>query len=240
MCRYSGEGALAVDPCDSSTVLRAISDKKLQLTDVLVTHHHRDHTAGVAELKKTTGCRVIGSDEKRIGGIDLVVGDGDVAPVGDTKIEVIATPGHTGTSVCYYMPTASEDGRGIVWTGDTMFAGGCGRVLECGMEAMWESLSKLATLPEDTLVYCGHDYTEENFEFALSIIPSDPAIQRRLKEVWQVSRQGGYTVPSTIGQEKKTNIFSRVAEPVVKGALHMDDASAVEVFAELRRRKDRF
>ena len=240
VCRYAGEGALAVDPCDSSTVLRAISDKKLQLTDVLVTHHHRDHTAGVAELKKMTGCRVIGSDKQRIPGIDEIAEDGQILTIGDIKIQTIATPGHTRTAVCYYLLPLNEKDTGILWTGDTLFIGGCGRLLECNARVMWNSLQKLAALPDRTNIYCGHDYTLENYEFALEIEPHNQAVKNRLNEIKQKQQHGEFSVPSTMSQEKETNIFLRACTPEIKNALNMPQAGNVETFAELRRRKDIF
>ena len=198
---------------------------QLKLTHILITHHHWDHTGGVSELKAATGCAVVGGDGRRIAGIDKVVGDGDIVTLGEKRIRVISTPGHTLTSVCYYMEGNGNEG-GVVWTGDTMFAGGCGRKFEGDAGLMRESLLKIAGLPEDTLVYCGHDYTIENYEFALTIEPNNEAFKQRLEEVKRSVRAGGLTVPSTIAQEKKTNLFLQ--------------ADSVEAFAELRRRKDIF
>lgn len=234
--RYGQDDCLAVDPSSSSPVLKVLDKQNLNLTTVLVTHHHGDHTGGVGELKRKTGCEVIGGDKRRIRGIDQVVADGQAFPVGDGRIEVIATPGHTSTSVCYYMPPSRDGTRGILWTGDTLFVGGCGRLFESGAQAMWESLQRLASLPDDTLVYCGHDYTEENYEFALTIEPDNEALRQRLDDI----RQSGRTVPSTIGQEQLTNVFFRAGTPEVKAALGMPHAADFEVFAELRRRKDIF
>ena len=156
------------------------------------------------------------------------------------KIQVLATPGHTRTSVCYYMQPSNENPNGLLWTGDTLFVGGCGRIFECDPQTMWASLLKLASLPDDTLVYCGHDYTLENYEFALSIEPDNEIVKRRLNDFRQMLRRGEQTVPSSILQEKETNPFLRADTPGLKAALSMTNAQAVEVFAELRRRKDVF
>ena len=237
---YQQGDALAVDPSDSSPVLGILREQELGLTTILVTHHHWDHTAGVAKLKGKTGCEVVGGDARRISGIDRLVEDEQSLSIGEAQIQVIATPGHTGTSVCYYVQPSGDDGSGILWTGDTLFVGGCGRLLECRAQSMWDSLRKLACLPDDTLVYCGHDYTVENYEFALSIEPDNQAVRRRMAEVTQAQKAGGQTVPSTMLQERLTNPFLRADSPELKAALNMPQAQAVEVFAELRRRKDVF
>ncbi len=237
---YDKNKAVAVDPCDSSLVEQALKRKQLQLTKILVTHHHWDHTAGIPDLKKKTGCEVIGGDRRRIKGIDRVVGNGQTLKIGNTKILVIATPGHTRTSLSYYIAPSNDNKEPIVWTGDTMFINGCGRIFECDVETMLDSLLNLATLPADTLVYCGHDYTVENYEFALSIEPNNEAVRDRLREVKEILRAGGYAVGSTILQEKKTNPFLRTDTAEIKAALGMANADPAEVFAQMRRHKDGF
>ena len=238
--RYNQSDSLAVDPGDGSLVLRTLQEHGLGLKMILITHHHWDHVAGTAELKQKTGCKVIGADRRSIPGIDSVVEDGQILPVGGGKIRVIATPGHTRTSVCYYMEPSPGDKNGILWTGDTLFAGGCGRLLECDAQAMTESLQRLASLPDDTLVYCGHDYTLENYEFASGIEPGNQVVKERLEQVRQLQKQGKTTVPSSILLERRTNCFLRAGTTGLKAALGMPQAKAVEVFAELRRRKDVF
>jgi hydroxyacylglutathione hydrolase len=232
--------AVAVDPADSSAVMDLLQTHGLKLAMILVTHHHWDHTGGAAELKKRTGCEVGGGDPRRIPGIDRVVGDGQILTVGDTEIHIIATPGHTTTSLCYYVPGGNDGRSGILWTGDTLFTGGCGRLFECEAKTLLDSLLKLALLPDDTLVYCGHDYTEEDYEFALSIEPDNDAVRHRLDEIRQAVAAGRHIVPSTMLAERTTNPFLRADAPQLKAALKMPRASAVEVFAELRRRKDMF
>jgi hydroxyacylglutathione hydrolase len=234
--RYKRNDVLVVDPSDSASVLIALKQRDLNLTTILITHHHWDHIGGAAELKKETGCKVIGGDGRRIPGIDQVAEDKQILEFGNSGVEVIATPGHTSTSVCYYMQPSNANENGILWTGDTLFVGGCGRLFECNAQSMWESLQKLASLPDGTLVYCGHDYTLENYEFALTIEPDNQAIKQRLSDV----RQGGQSIPSTILQEKTTNPFLRSGTPEIKDALKMPRAGDAEVFAELRRRKDVF
>ena len=238
--RYDKDNALAVDPCDSSAVLNSLNEHNMNLTTILITHHHWDHIGGVSDLQKKTGCEVIGADKRRIPAIDHVVDDKQVLTIGNIEIQVIATPGHTNTSVCYYIPASNENKHKILWTGDTLFAGGCGRIMECNAQTMFDSLLTLASLPDDTLVYCGHDYTLENYEFAQTIEPDNKAVKQRLQEIKQTIASGGFTVPSTILQEKTTNIFLRSDTNDIKTALKMPGAGAVDVFAELRRRKDVF
>jgi hydroxyacylglutathione hydrolase len=233
------QSAIAVDPSDGSAVMGVLKKRGLELSAILVTHHHFDHTAGVGDLEKRYGCEVIGGDVDRIGGISRVVGDGEVLRFGEAEIEVVGTPGHTRTSVCYYKRASEGGSGGIVWTGDTLFVGGCGRILECGPGTMWESLMRLAKLPEDTVVYGGHDYIEENFEFASGIEPGNETVKRRLGEV-RAAQRSGKVIESTIRQEKETNIFLRADTVGVKAAVGMRGASGADVFAELRRRKDYF
>ena len=238
--RYDQNRALVVDPCDGSSVLRAIEEHGLDLTTILITHHHWDHTAGVADLKKQTGCEVIGADERRIPALDHLVHDEEILPAGSSEIHIIATPGHTKTSVCYYMPPSPNSTDGILWTGDTLFVAGCGRLFECNAQTMKDSLHKLTSLPDQTLVYPGHDYTVEDYECALTIEPDNQLVKDCLRKATDSQEAGGYTVPSTISQEKMTNPFLRADNHELKAAMNMADAPAVDVFAELRRRKDVF
>jgi hydroxyacylglutathione hydrolase len=240
LVRYDGNNSFAVDPGDASSVLKSLKKHDLKLKAILLTHHHWDHVGGASELKRKTGCEVIAGYEGRSRDIDKVVENGRILTMGERRVETLSTPGHTRASVCYYMQPLGDTREGLVWTGDTLFTGGCGRLFECGPETMWDSLLKLASLPDDTLVYCGHDYTLENYEFALSIEPDNEAVQKRLDEVRQTVRRGEQTVPSTIAQEKATNVFLRADSPELRTSLGMKQARAAEVFAELRRRKDRF
>ncbi len=237
--RYDNNNVLAVDPGDYSSVTEALKKHDLNLTTILATHHHWDHIGGISELKKRTGCRVIGSDKQRIPDIDDLVEDGQIITIGDTKIQAIATPGHTHTAVCYYLLPSNDD-AGILWTGDTLFIGGCGRLLECNAQTMWDSLQKLAALPNETHIYCGHDYTLENYEFALTIEPHNKAVKKRLNEIKHIQQHGEFPIHSTISQENETNIFLCAGTSKIKNALNMPQAGDVETFAELRRRKDIF
>lgn len=220
-----GEGnAVAIDCGDCSPILKAAQKHGLRIEAVLITHHHYDHSAGAKKLKKKTGCTIISPDKKRISQTDRLVADCDILNFGNEKIRVIATPGHTTTSVCYYVAPSGANAAGILFTGDTMFIGGCGRIFECSAKTMFQSLSSLTDLPDNTLVYPGHDYTEENYRFALTIDPNTPPPK----------------TPSTIGYEKSSNIFLRSDDPAIKKVLTMPKAQPDEIFAKLRAKKDRF
>ncbi len=217
LCRYGQGKAFVVDPGDARVVEAEIQKQRIELTHILLTHHHYDHTAGVAELKKKYCCEII------TGGKQL--------KLGEMNIETIEIPGHTKDSVCYYV--TSGQGK-TVFTGDTLFVGGCGRPMECSRQVMWRSLEKLIVLPEETEVYCGHDYTLDNYQFALSIEPDNQEIKKCVAEL----KSGKCPVPSSIGQEKRRNILLRAGCDRVKAALNMEGAAAEDVFAELRKRKD--
>jgi hydroxyacylglutathione hydrolase len=240
ICRFDASSVFVVDPTSPSPVLDALHEGNLTLAAVLVTHHHGDHTAGVSRLKATTGCEVIGPDRQRIAGIDRFVKDGDIVTFGDCRVEVLGTPGHTRTSVCYHLRPSVPNNPGVLWTGDTLFFGGCGRPMECDSTTLWTSLTRLAALPDETLIYCSHEYTVENYEFALTIEPDHPLITEQLVRARQTVVKKRPTGPSTVAQEKATNIFLRAGEPAVRRALGMETAASEQVFAELRERKNRF
>ncbi|MCF7955334.1 MAG: hydroxyacylglutathione hydrolase [Phycisphaerae bacterium] len=221
---YDETNAVAIDCGDCRGIVKTVQSRGLRLDSVLITHHHYDHSSAAKKLKKKTGCTIISPDEIRIPHTDRFVTGGDVLDFGSEKIRVIATPGHTSSSVCYYVEPSDANAAGMLFTGDTMFIGGCGRIFECDAKTMWQSLSTLADLPDNTLVYPGHDYTEENYRFALTIDPQTlpPAM------------------PSTIACEKKSNIFLRSDEPEIKKAIGMPQDQADTIFAELRAKKDKF
>lgn len=218
LVEYEKGRFFAVDPGESEGIIRVFEGVKGVLGAILVTHHHFDHVGGVGELVERFGCEVIGPEELKTG-VGRVVGDGDVVGLGGVNIDVIGTPGHTLGSVCYYVPAAGNILQPLVFTGDTLFTGGCGRVFETDMATMYGSLVKLGELPGDTLVYPGHDYTEENYRFALK--NSDIAIEKRLLEV----QRGGMRF-TTIAEEMETNVFLRAKNGVE--------------FGKLRRKKDVF
>ena len=225
--------AVVVDPGDAAPVLAQLRTSGLRLRAILLTHRHADHTAGAGELRRATGGAVVGPAECAACEQDRTVADGETVAFGSHTMRVLAVPGHTLGHVAYY----SETARGV-WTGDTLFVGGCGRVLEGTPAQMWRSLCRLRALPPDTRVYCGHDYTLDNLDFAAGILPRDPDIRARLDEIRKLEKEGRPTVPSAIGVEQRTNVFLRADDDLVRHALGLNDPDPVAVFAELRRRKD--
>ena len=225
--------AVVVDPGEAAPVLPQLRTHGLQLRAALLTHRHADHTGGTGELRRATGCTVIGPAECTACSLDRTITDGDTIACGAHVLHVLAVPGHTLGHVAYYCESAPG-----VWTGDTLFTGGCGRVLEGTAGQMWHSLCRLRALPPETRVYCGHDYTLDNLEFAADILPRDPAIRARFDEIREQERDGRPTVPTTIGEERRTNLFLRADDALVRTALGLRDPDPAAVFAELRRRKD--
>ncbi len=239
LCVYEQSNALAMYQSEAAVVFRELRIQDAELTHILVTHHHMDHTGGIAKLKKATGCNVLGCDKRRIPQIDQLLHDGDCLTFGTNTVRVIATPGHTHTSVCYYHPSTGPDDEPMLWTGDTLFVSGCGRILECDARTMRYSLLKLAGLPEETLVWPGHNYTIENYEFTLTVEPDNETAIEQLELLKDLDNPAK-PVPSTIGREKMTNPFLRADNKRIRKTLNLPDAPAVDVFAELRKMKDFF
>lgn len=235
----SGSGrTAAIDAPDGEAVIAAAKAQGWRLTDLLVTHHHADHTQGIPAVREAfPGLRVVGpaKEAARIGGLDLEVSEGDLVEIGVLAARVIETPGHTAGQVAYVF---EEDL--IAFTGDTLFSLGCGRVFETPMAVMWSSLVKLAGLPGETQVYCGHEYTESNARFALTIEPGNADLVARAEAVKALRAQGRPTLPTTIALELATNPFLRAEIPAVQEAVGLAGADPAQVFAEIRRRKDNF
>ena len=225
----------SIDAPDADAVRNALSEKSWKLTHILVTHHHWDHTQGIEDLKSETGCNVIGPEAEaaRIPTLDETVSDGDSFKFGGETVEVISTPGHTLGMVNYHFPHSN-----VVFTGDTLFALGCGRVFEGDPHMMWNSLTKLMKLPPNTAVYCGHEYTQANAEFSLTIDPENSKLVERAAEIAELRAGGQPTLPTTIGAELATNPFLRAADAGIRKNLGMENASDADVFAEIRHRKD--
>ncbi len=226
-----------IDTPEVAPINAALEEKGWRLTHILNTHHHFDHAGGNEALKAQWGCTVVGAaiDAARIPGIDVQVADGDTLPFGSTSARVLEVPGHTSGHIAYYF----ED-DGVAFVGDTLFALGCGRLFEGTPEQMWTSLQKLMALPDDTIVYCAHEYTQANAAFALSVEPGNPALAARAEEIASLRAAGTPTVPTTIALEKATNPFLRPDSDNLRMTVGLPDASLVEVFAETRRRKDHF
>ena len=234
----SADGLCAVvDPSEPEPVRRALASRGLKLTHILNTHHHFDHTGGNLPLKEEFGAVVVGpgKDRERIPGIDIGVDESASWQFGSHTARILEIPAHTRAHIAF----AFED-DGIVFTGDTLFAMGCGRLFEGTPQMMWTSLSKLMQLAEDMRVYCGHEYTLSNGRFALTVEPGNKDLQVRMKDVQASRSQSQPTIPSTMGLEKKTNPFLRPDSAEIRNMLGMEGADNVAVFGELRKRKDSF
>jgi len=227
----TGETA-AVDCGEAKALQEALEANGWKLTHILVTHHHGDHIGGLAELKTQTGCHVIGPTSVNA---DQSVHDNDQFKFAGVEVNTIHTPGHTKDMINYYLPD-----EGIVFTGDTLFSLGCGRLFEDTAETMWQSLQKLMQLPPETIVYSSHEYTQANAAFAITIDPDNKNLAARVKQINTLRADSKATVPSTIDEELKTNPFLRAADKSIRNHLNMDRASDAEVFAEIRKRKDNF
>jgi hydroxyacylglutathione hydrolase len=227
-----------VDAGDAAPAIAALERQGLTPTHIFNTHHHPDHMGGNAALKARYPDAAIvapASEAARIPGIDRPVSDGEVVEFGAVSFKVLTVPGHTTGHVAYW----SEKGQ-AVFCGDTLFAIGCGRMFEGTPPQFWASLNRLKWLPSVTRVYCGHEYTQNNARFALTVDPGNAALAARAAEIDLLRGEGKTTIPSTIGLENDTNPFLRADDPAIAAAVGLQGADPVAVFAELRRRKDSF
>jgi hydroxyacylglutathione hydrolase len=237
LIRDHASGAVASIDCGHApAVAAALKAKGWTLTSILTTHHHADHTDGNLEIKKLTGCNIIGPkvEAARIPGIDVSVAHGDTFKFGTFEVQVIETPGHTLGHIAFHIPAAH-----VAFVGDTLFPLGCGRVLEGTMDMMWGALQRVAALPSDTMLYCGHEYTAANARFALTIEPENAALQARVAEITALRTAGKPTVPSRLDAELATNPFLRAANPAIRARLGLVAAEDWQVFGEIRERKNR-
>jgi len=233
----SGETAL-IDAPEAAPILKTLADRGWTLTQVLLTHHHWDHVEGLAEILKVwPAARVTGAaaDAHRLPSLDTQVQEGDSVAIGRETGTVIDVSGHSVGHVAYYFPASHA-----VFTADSLMALGCGRVFEGTMPMMWASLSKLAALPPETVVYSGHEYTQSNGRFAATVDPENPALEARIAEIAAARAAGQPTVPSTLALELATNPFLRAADPAIRRHLGLERATDAEVFGEIRARKDKF
>jgi len=246
-CRTDNYAYLAHDPATGATavidvpesgpILDALARHGWTLSDVLLTHHHGDHVEGLDALLAQAPARVIGAaaDAHRLPPLDIAVSEGDTVTIGAERGHVIDVSGHTVGHVAFHFPDS-----GAAFTADSLMALGCGRVFEGTMEQMHASLGKLAALPPETLVYSGHEYTQANAAFAQTVDPGNPRLAARTEAIARARAEGRPTVPATLLQELETNPFLRAQDPAIRAQLGMDEATDAEVFAEIRRRKDRF
>lgn len=246
-CRGDNFGVLLHDPVSGATasidapeegpILEALARRSWTLSHIFTTHHHNDHVEANLALKDRFGVTIIGParEAPSIPGIDRTVDGGDSFEFAGRRVEVIVTPGHTLGHICFHLPEEK-----LLFAADTLFALGCGRLFEGTPAQMWDSLSKLAALPDETVVYFGHEYTLSNARFSKTVDPDNAALLTRVAEIEALRAENAFTAPTTIGLEKATNPFLRAADPAIRRHLGMETASDAEVFAEIRMRKDRF
>ncbi|NMG38065.1 hydroxyacylglutathione hydrolase [Chelativorans sp. ZYF759] len=232
----SGETAI-VDAPEENAIRAVLERTGWSPTLLLVTHHHPDHVAANLALKERYGLTIVGprAEAAKIPGLDRSVSEGDTIEFAGRTVEVIETPGHTSGHVSYHIPQEK-----LAFAGDTLFALGCGRLFEEGPAVMLRSMKKLAALPPETVVYCGHEYTLSNARFAVTVEPDNEELKARAGRIEAIREEGKATLPTTIADELATNPFLRWNAAGVRATLGMQDASEEEVFAEIRRRKDNF
>ncbi len=226
-----------IDAAEAGPILAVLRENGWLLTDILVTHHHADHTDGIAELIKEYNCRVVAprAEIDKIANVNEAVSEGDTVKVGALTAKVIETPGHTNGHISYWFESESA-----AFVGDTIFSIGCGRVIEGTYPMMWQSMLKLRALPDDTRIFCGHEYTMSNIKFALTIEPNNAALKARAQEAERQVKAGEPTIPTLLGAEKAENPFLRADVPEVAVALGMAGRPAADVFGEIRERKNKF
>lgn len=238
LLREPSTGTVAlVDAPEAGPILAELDRRGWPLHMILITHHHHDHIGGVDEIRAKTGAKVLGAaaDAHRLPPLDTALADGDTVAVGAESGTVIDVSGHTVGHVAFHFPDAKA-----VFTADSLMALGCGRVFEGTFEMMWDSLSRLAALPPDTVVCSGHEYTQSNARFALTVEPDNPDLRARAERIAAARAKGEPTVPSLLSEELATNPFLRACLPEVKAAIGHSGCSDAEAFAEIRQRKDRF
>ncbi|XP_072965924.1 hydroxyacylglutathione hydrolase 2, mitochondrial-like [Typha angustifolia] len=227
-----------VDPSEALPIINALQRKNQNLTYILNTHHHYDHTGGNMELKARYGAKVIGSrkDKDRIPGIDIALDDGETWMFAGHQVLVMETPGHTQGHVSYHFP-----GCGAVFTGDTLFSLSCGKLFEGNAEQMLASLRKIMSLPEETKIYCGHEYTLSNSKFALSIEPKNEELQEYAAHVGHLRSKKLPTIPTTVKMEKQCNPFLRTSSPEIRQTLRISAAASdAQALSVIRQAKDKF
>ena len=238
LLRDPASGAVAViDVPDADAVIAALEAEQWKPTHILVTHKHADHIQGIPAVKARYGAKVIGprAEASAIPTLDVQVSEPDTVEVGGLRAKVFDTPGHTAGHICYWFEQEK-----LLFAADTLFALGCGRAIEKPAAVLWDSLLKLRQLPDDTVVYCGHEYTLTNARFSLTVDPNNAALKARAAAVEKTRAAGKPTIPSTLGEEKATNPFLRADDPAIAEAVGMKGADPAAVFTEIRERKNKF
>ena len=226
-----------IDPSEFGPCDEKINEKYKKLDFILNTHHHFDHIGGNTKLKTKYGSKILGfeKDKKRIPEIDILLKDGQELKIGNLDFRTIFIPGHTLGHVAFYFEKEK-----VIFTGDTLFSLGCGRVFEGTYKQMFDSLNKIKSLPGDTEIYCGHEYTKSNLEFCFKFNPNNNYLKDKKKVIEEKIREKKPTIPSTVADEIQTNIFLRCDDPDVKNVLNLKNASDLEIFTKLRDLKDNF
>ncbi|UIJ72424.1 hydroxyacylglutathione hydrolase [Aurantimonas sp. HBX-1] len=228
---------ISIDAPEEGPILAALEDAGWTLTHILTTHHHGDHVAANEALKQRFGVEIVGpvKERDRIPGIDRTVTGGDKFELGGIAIEAIDTPGHTLGEISYYLP----EGKAL-FAADALFSLGCGRLFEGDAAMMWESLKRLRALPDETMLYCGHEYTATNAKCAIAVDPDNTQLRERVREVETLRIAGKPTLPVNLGQEKATNPFLRADDPELAGDMGMAGAEPADVFAAIRKKRDTY
>lgn len=226
--------ALVIDPSEAYPVKKILSENHWKLKYILNTHHHVDHIGGNEELKKITSSLIVAPKDERIPSIDCFAKEGNLS-LGPFTFKILSIPGHTSTHVAYFI-----EKENLLFPGDALFNGGCGRLFEGTPEQMLSSLNKLSKLPETTQIYCAHEYTIKNMQFAVSLEPNNFQIQKRLKKSILLHEKNKAAVPSSLKDEKDTNPFLRTNVLSLQKNLKMEGASAVEIFSHIRKMRDVF
>ena len=226
-----------IDPGEADPVTRVLKDKNWNLDQIINTHHHNDHTGGNAKLKKQWGSKLIAPsyEKDRISNVDIFVSHDDIVSIAGADAKVIHTPGHTLGHVCFYLPEQK-----CLFSGDTMFYLGCGRVFEGTMEQMWNSLLTLKSLPDDTLVYCGHEYTLSNAKFSTHIDPNNQLLKQAYTDINHKREKQLPTIPFLLGKEKKINPFLRADDSSFTTSIALNTNNPKEIFRQIRLQKDNF
>ena len=225
-----------VDPAEFKACDKVINKYK-KLDFILNAHHHADHVGANLELKKKYNSKILGSnlDKDRIPGIDIFLKENQIQKIGNLEFDVIFVPGHTKGHITFFFRKEK-----VAFTGDTLFSLGCGRIFEGTHEEMFNSLNKIKNLPPETKIYCGHEYTKSNLNFCLAYDSKNNFLKSKEKDILKKLNSNQPTIPSTLDQEVKTNIFLRCNDPEIKHTLDLKDSSEVEVFSKLRDLKDSF
>ena len=226
-----------IDPGDAEPVIKKLKERNWHLNEIINTHHHGDHIAGNNELIDLYGSKLIAPlyDKSRIKKVDKFVSDNDLISIAGYKTKVIHTPGHTLGHVCYYL----EHER-ILFSGDTLFRLGCGRVFEGTMQQMKKSLDKLKVLPDDTNIYCGHEYTLSNSKFCLYLQPNNYKLNKKFIEISEMRKKNLFTVPFKLGEEKDFNPFLQYDKESFKKSINHQNKNNDDIFTYLRTQKDKF